>query len=419
MEYVFIWFIFGVASSLVASNKGYDGCGYFILGMLLGPIGLLIAIFNPNKTLNQAKKERKCAYCGFVDESGAQFCVACGLDKKGYSQDHYKKLATDENYRKTYSNKEQDTKKEGKQVTSKIEKIGVIILLVFFLSLIFVIFLVWIDKREGVPKNHSENATESRIDDAESVISYNYLWLDDDFDTRSATNRFTILYSDLQNFKSNKEFIESGFDHSIYTQWLKKVVEIESSKNRQFLMRRGVDISNLKKLGQMYLKSRGHDNSLTKAISSVFDEVIEADFPIVDPNLLAEPIEQKKPKQSSPNSVNDSKVISYSNCYAQFYINGSTSKTTNDLTLMISSVRPGVYNVLFWIDASENFDFNYKYEEKIGSNYYYECSDCGAAETSRLSSRTKLSDFIKGKGGILRITTTDIFGTIIISIHAY
>jgi hypothetical protein len=35
--------LFGVLSAWIATSKGRSGCGFFILGALLGPIGLIIA----------------------------------------------------------------------------------------------------------------------------------------------------------------------------------------------------------------------------------------------------------------------------------------------------------------------------------------------------------------------------------------
>lgn len=37
-----IWVVFGIIGALIASGKGRSGCGGFALGVLLGPIGVLI-----------------------------------------------------------------------------------------------------------------------------------------------------------------------------------------------------------------------------------------------------------------------------------------------------------------------------------------------------------------------------------------
>jgi len=43
MEILLIWLLFGIVSAVVASNKGRSGCGWFALGVLLGPFGFILA----------------------------------------------------------------------------------------------------------------------------------------------------------------------------------------------------------------------------------------------------------------------------------------------------------------------------------------------------------------------------------------
>jgi hypothetical protein len=38
-----LWMLFGVLSAWIATSKGRSGCGFFLLGAILGPIGLIIA----------------------------------------------------------------------------------------------------------------------------------------------------------------------------------------------------------------------------------------------------------------------------------------------------------------------------------------------------------------------------------------
>jgi ribosomal protein S27AE len=40
---VLSWLLFGVVSAFVARKKGRSGCGWFVLGVLLGPFGLILA----------------------------------------------------------------------------------------------------------------------------------------------------------------------------------------------------------------------------------------------------------------------------------------------------------------------------------------------------------------------------------------
>ena len=61
MEGVVIWFLSGIVSALVAKRKGRSGCGWFILGVLLGPFGLILAfVASPSaneKALHKAGKK--------------------------------------------------------------------------------------------------------------------------------------------------------------------------------------------------------------------------------------------------------------------------------------------------------------------------------------------------------------------------
>ncbi|TVR53843.1 MAG: hypothetical protein EA421_09995 [Gemmatimonadales bacterium] len=43
MEFRFFWSLFGVASMVIASRKGRSGCAWFLVGILFGPFGLLVA----------------------------------------------------------------------------------------------------------------------------------------------------------------------------------------------------------------------------------------------------------------------------------------------------------------------------------------------------------------------------------------
>jgi len=44
MEFIVIWFLFGLTSAVVANQKGNSGCLWGLMGFLLGPFGLIMAL---------------------------------------------------------------------------------------------------------------------------------------------------------------------------------------------------------------------------------------------------------------------------------------------------------------------------------------------------------------------------------------
>ena len=88
MTFLFIWFCFGIVGAMIAGGKGNSGCGGFVLGVLLGPIGLLIAFFssdNDDKKREKTGDVKKCPYCAEYVKEDAVVCKHCGrtLNNRG------------------------------------------------------------------------------------------------------------------------------------------------------------------------------------------------------------------------------------------------------------------------------------------------------------------------------------------------
>ena len=86
MNIVSVWILCGVVSAVVASYKGRSRCGWFVLGAILGPFGLILSLVIPSNAVKiereaiQSGAYQKCPYCAALIRTEAVKCRYCGSD---------------------------------------------------------------------------------------------------------------------------------------------------------------------------------------------------------------------------------------------------------------------------------------------------------------------------------------------------
>jgi ribosomal protein S27AE len=83
---VLSWLLFGVVSAIVARKKGRSGCAWFVLGVLLGPFGLILAfaasrhgpvVLAPSEPSPLKSAPKNCPTCGELIPQETGTCRSC------------------------------------------------------------------------------------------------------------------------------------------------------------------------------------------------------------------------------------------------------------------------------------------------------------------------------------------------------
>lgn len=83
---ILLWLGCAIVAGMMAEQKGRSGCGWLILGLMFGPLIILVVVVAaPNEYRSeqaglQSRRLRRCPICAEAVQSAAMKCRYCGAE---------------------------------------------------------------------------------------------------------------------------------------------------------------------------------------------------------------------------------------------------------------------------------------------------------------------------------------------------